>query len=131
MLKAKVAESLKELQTDQVDIFYLHAADRSVPFAETLEAVNELHKEGRFVQFALSNFTSFEVAEIVITCKERGWVRPTLYQAMYNAISALYISHRPHLSLITSDEIRAAAVLTVWRWGGVGGCVCVGLSPLD
>jgi aflatoxin B1 aldehyde reductase len=37
--------SLKELGTDCVDIFYLHAPDRSVPFEETLEAVNELHKQ--------------------------------------------------------------------------------------
>jgi aflatoxin B1 aldehyde reductase len=37
--------SLKELGTDCVDIFYLHAADRSLPFAETLEAVDKLHKQ--------------------------------------------------------------------------------------
>jgi aflatoxin B1 aldehyde reductase len=86
-LRELFGTSLKELQTDQVDIFYLHAADRSVPFVETLEAVNELHKEGKFVRLGLSNFTAFEVAEVVITCKERGWVRPTIFQAMYNAIS--------------------------------------------
>ncbi len=39
------------------------------------------------MQLGLSNYTAFEVAEIVITCKDRGWVRPTIYQAMYNAIS--------------------------------------------
>ena len=87
ILKQKVHESLKELDTNQVDVFYLHAADRSVPFEETLEAVNDLHKEGKFIEFALSNFTAFEVAEVVLICKMRGWVRPTLYQAMYNAIS--------------------------------------------
>lgn len=87
VLREKLEQSLKELNTNTVDIFYLHAPDRSVPFAETLEAVNELHKEGKFVQFGLSNYTAFEVAEIAITCAERGWVRPTIYQAMYNAIS--------------------------------------------
>lgn len=87
VLREKLEISLKELQTNQVDIFYLHAPDRSVPFAETLEAVNELHKEGKFVQLGLSNYTAFEVAEIVTLCAERGWVRPTIYQAMYNAIS--------------------------------------------
>jgi aflatoxin B1 aldehyde reductase len=87
VLKAKFQESLTALDADQVDVFYLHAADRSVPFAETLEAVNELHKQGKFIEFGLSNFTAFEVAEVVITCKERGWVRPTIYQAVYNAIS--------------------------------------------
>lgn len=87
VIKKQLAFSLKELKTDCVDIFYLHAADRSVHFEETLEAVNEIHKEGRFVQLGLSNFTAFEVAEVVIMCKERGWVRPTIYQGMYNCIS--------------------------------------------
>ena len=87
VLREQLEKSLKELQTDCVDIFYLHAADRSVPFEETLGECNELHKEGKFVQLGLSNFTAFEVAEVVITCKEKGWVRPTIYQAIYNAIS--------------------------------------------
>lgn len=86
-LRKSLETSLKELKTDCVDIFYLHAADRSVPFDETLEEVNKMHQEGKFVQLGLSNFTAFEVAEVVITCKERGWVRPTIYQGMYNAIS--------------------------------------------
>lgn len=89
--------SLKELGTDCVDIFYLHAADRSTPFTETLEAVDRLHKQwvpillvrnglilsndrGKFVQLGLSNFTAFEVAEVVMTCKYNNWVRPTIYQ---------------------------------------------------
>ncbi|KAL6715474.1 hypothetical protein ACLMJK_006435 [Lecanora helva] len=89
----KIAEnlekSLSELKTDCVDIFYLHAADRSVPFEETLEALNDLHKQGKFVQLGLSNFAAFEVAEIAVMCKERGWIRPTIYQGMYNAITRL------------------------------------------
>ncbi|KAI4185836.1 MAG: hypothetical protein L6R41_003883 [Letrouitia leprolyta] len=87
VLKKEIETSLIELGTDCVDIFYLHAADRSVPFAETLEAVNELHKQGKFVQLGLSNYTAFEVAEVVMTCKANGWVRPTIYQGMYNAIT--------------------------------------------
>lgn len=87
VLREMLTKSLAELKIDCVDIFYLHAADRSVPFAETLEELNKLHQERKFVQLGLSNFTAFEVAEIVIMCKERGWVRPTIYQGMYNAIS--------------------------------------------
>ncbi|KAF2000643.1 aflatoxin B1 aldehyde reductase member 2 [Amniculicola lignicola CBS 123094] len=86
-LREHVATSLKELGTDTVDIFYLHAPDHSVPFEETLEAVNELHKEGKFVELGLSNFAAWEVAEVYNICKERKWVKPTIYQAMYNAIT--------------------------------------------
>lgn len=77
---------LKELGTDSVDILYLHAADRSVPFAKTLAALDKLHKEGKFSRLGLSNFTSFEVAEIVMTCHYNGWVRPSVYQAIYNCL---------------------------------------------
>jgi len=86
-LKATLNKSLAELGTDCVDIFYLHAPDRSVPFAVTLEACNELFKEGKFVQLGLSNFAAWEVAEIWNIAHERGWVKPTIYQAMYNAIT--------------------------------------------
>ncbi|ATZ56793.1 hypothetical protein BCIN_14g00290 [Botrytis cinerea B05.10] len=79
--------SLKELGTDCVDIFYLHAADRATPFTETLAALDKLHKQGKFVNLGLSNFTAFEVSEIVMHCKYNNWVRPTVYQGMYNAIT--------------------------------------------
>ncbi|KAF2231712.1 aflatoxin B1 aldehyde reductase member 3 [Viridothelium virens] len=87
VLREKFETSLKELGTDCVDIFYLHAADRSVPFEETLECVNQFHKEGKFVQLGLSNFAAFEVAEVVMTCKAHGWVTPSVYQGMYNAVT--------------------------------------------
>ena len=86
-LKGSLNKSLRELGTDCVDIFYLHAPDRSVPYEETLEACNDVFKEGKFVSLGLSNYAAWEVAEIYNIAKERGWVRPTVYQAMYNAIT--------------------------------------------
>jgi aflatoxin B1 aldehyde reductase len=86
-LKEQATKSLTELGTDTVDIFYLHMPDHSVPFEETLQAVNDMHKEGKFVQLGLSNYAAWEVAEIYNICNERGWVKPTIYQAMYNAIT--------------------------------------------
>lgn len=49
--------------------------------------MDKLHKAGKFVRFGISNFTAYEVAEIVMTCKYNGWVRPTVYQGMYNVIT--------------------------------------------
>jgi len=48
--------------------------------------MDKLHKAGKFKQLGLSNFTAFEVAEVVMTCKYNNWVRPTIYQGMYNCI---------------------------------------------
>lgn len=68
-LKEHAYKSLSELGADTVDIFYLHAPDHSVPFERTLSAVNELHKEGKFVQLGLSNFAAWEVAEVWNICE--------------------------------------------------------------
>lgn len=44
------------IDSGKPDIYYLHAADRSVPFAETLAEVDKMHKEGKFVRLGLSKF---------------------------------------------------------------------------
>ncbi|OJJ96090.1 hypothetical protein ASPACDRAFT_35318 [Aspergillus aculeatus ATCC 16872] len=80
-------KSLEELGTDYVDIFYLHAADRTVPFQEPLRKMDELHKKGRFGKLGISNFTSYELAEVVMICKANSWVQPTVFQCVYNAIT--------------------------------------------
>jgi len=37
-------------------------------------------------EFGLSNFNAWEVAEIATLSSERGWLKPTVYQGVYNAI---------------------------------------------
>ncbi|KAJ3010223.1 hypothetical protein HKX48_007522 [Thoreauomyces humboldtii] len=86
-LKATFRQSLKALNTKHVDIFYLHAPDRTVPYEDTLRAVQDLYEEGTFAELALSNYAAFEVMQIYWICKTNGWILPTLYQGMYNAIT--------------------------------------------
>ncbi|KAI0640999.1 Aldo/keto reductase [Trametes meyenii] len=77
---------LKALNTDSVDMWYLHGPDRTTPYEDTLRTVNELYKEGKFKRFGISNYMSWEVAEIIGICKANGYIQPTAYQGIYNAI---------------------------------------------
>jgi len=70
----------------KIRTLYLHWPDRSVPFEETVEEINKLHKEGLFENFGLSNYRSWEVTEIYTFCKERGYVLPTVYTGNYNIL---------------------------------------------
>ena len=45
--------------------------------------------EGKFKEFGLSNYASWEVADIYHICKRNGWVLSTVYQGMYNAITRM------------------------------------------
>ena len=42
-----------------LDMWYLHAPDRTVPYAVTLKAVDDLYKEGKFKRFGISNYMSY------------------------------------------------------------------------
>lgn len=78
--------SLKELQVDQLEMWYLHGPDRSVPYEVTLKTVNDLYKEGKFKRFGISNYMAWEVAQMCEICKANGYIQPTAYQGIYNAV---------------------------------------------
>jgi len=84
--KSFVQKSLKSLKTDKVDIFYLHAPDRKTPWEVTFKATDDLYKQGKFERLGISNFMSWEVAEVIAICDKHGWVKPTVYQGIYNAV---------------------------------------------
>ena len=42
---------------------------------------------GKFDRLGLSNYSSWLVAEVVNTCKANNWLKPTVYQGMYSAVT--------------------------------------------
>ncbi|KAJ7446137.1 NADP-dependent oxidoreductase domain-containing protein [Mycena latifolia] len=85
-LRAAVDQSIERLRGLKIRVLYLHAPDRATPWTETLETIDALYKEGKFEMFGLSNYKAFEVAEIATLCRVHGWVAPTVYQGLYNAL---------------------------------------------
>lgn len=84
-LRLGLETSLKALQTDKVDMWYLHAPDRTTPYEVTFEELNNLHKQGKFNRLGISNFAAWEVAQICEICDRHGWLKPSVYQGVYNA----------------------------------------------
>lgn len=86
-VREQVNTCLTRLQVSSVDIMYLHMPDHKTPLAETLGTMDQLHKEGKFNQLGLSNYSSWLVNEVVNLCKVNNWILPTVYQGMYSAIT--------------------------------------------
>ncbi|KAH7371184.1 NADP-dependent oxidoreductase domain-containing protein [Pyrenochaeta sp. MPI-SDFR-AT-0127] len=84
-LREGLMTSLVALKAEKIDLFYLHGPDRKTPFRETLGEINKLHQQGHFERFGISNFHSWEVAEICEICKANNWIMPSVYQGLYNA----------------------------------------------
>lgn len=92
-IRAQFTHSLKSLNVDSVDLFYLHAPDHDVPIAETLAAVDSLYKEQRFRRFGLSNFAAWQISEIWQLCDRNNYVKPTVYQGTVVILVSVY-QHR-------------------------------------
>ena len=79
--------SLTRLKADYVDLFYLHSPDLNTPIKETLHACWQLYQSGKFKDFGLSNYAAWQVSEIYEICAHNGWMKPVVYQGMYNALT--------------------------------------------
>lgn len=82
-----IDDSLKALGTDSFDLFYLHSPDREVELERTLEAVNTAYTQGKFKRFGISNYRADEVQSIVDITAKNNWVKPSVYQGLYNSIT--------------------------------------------
>ncbi|MET4639632.1 aldo/keto reductase [Mycetocola sp. 2940] len=78
--------SLRRLGTDHLDMYYLHQPDRATPVGETLDALSTLLSRGKILAWGVSNFASWQLAELAFESRERGMVGPTMSQQLYNAL---------------------------------------------
>ncbi|KAL9083508.1 MAG: hypothetical protein Q9165_008489 [Trypethelium subeluteriae] len=85
-LRSGLTASLSALRSTKVEIFYLYAPDATVPLESTLATLNELHRENRFDRWGLCNFPPWLVARVQELCIKNDWVRPTVYQGIYNPL---------------------------------------------
>ena len=82
-----VDKSLKRLGTDYIDIYYMHAPDYHTDLEETLQAMDQLVREGKIRYPGVSNYAAWQMADILAICDKRHYVRPIITQNVYNPIT--------------------------------------------
>jgi aryl-alcohol dehydrogenase-like predicted oxidoreductase len=83
---ANVDASLRRLQTDYIDLFYLHRPDPNTPIDESLRALDDLVTSGKIRYGACSNYSGWQVAEMAGICEQRGYAMPVVSQSLYNLL---------------------------------------------
>lgn len=82
-----VDASLKRLDTDYIDIYYMHAPDYNTDLEETLDTMSTLVRAGKVRYIGVSNFAAWQIADILAICDKRSYVSPVITQNVYNAIT--------------------------------------------
>ncbi|MEN6566010.1 MAG: aldo/keto reductase [Veillonellales bacterium] len=84
---AAAEASLKRLDTDYIDIYYMHAPDYETEIEESLETMTNLVRQGKIRYVGVSNFAAWQIADMLAVCDKRGYVAPVITQNVYNAIT--------------------------------------------
>lgn len=86
MLKA-IDDTLRRLQTDYLDLYYLHLPDYDVPIEETLETMDLLVRQGKVRYPASSNYAGWQVSRQLWIADKKGYKPAVITQPMYNLIA--------------------------------------------
>jgi aryl-alcohol dehydrogenase-like predicted oxidoreductase len=81
-----VEDSLRRLQTDYLDIYYLHHVDVQTPLDEMLRALDDLVRHGKVLYAGCSNFEAWRLMESVAISDRYGWARLECYQPQYSLV---------------------------------------------
>ncbi len=82
-----IDDSLRRLATDYVDLYYLHLPDYGVPLEETLAAMDDLVRRGKVRYAASSNYSAWQVLQMLHIAEKRGYRPAKVTQPMYNLIA--------------------------------------------
>lgn len=81
-----VDRSLRRLQTDYLDLYYMHCWDPLTPLDESLRAFEDLVTAGKVRYIGVSNFTAWQLMKALATSDARGWSRFVAAQYQYSLI---------------------------------------------
>ncbi|TDG06412.1 aldo/keto reductase [Paraburkholderia guartelaensis] len=97
-----VEASLARLNTDYLDLVYLHREDHHTPVEETVRALGDLIAAGKLRHYGLSNHRAWRIAEFSRVADLLGVSRPVASQPLYN---------------LANRQVEAEQLSAAWHYG--------------
>lgn len=85
-LFGSVETSLRQLNTEYIDLLYLHLWDFTTPVEEILRGLDDLVRQGKVLYVAISNTPAWQVSRMQAIADLRGWSPLVALQIEYNLI---------------------------------------------
>lgn len=83
-IKRACEDSLRRLQVDHIDLYQMHHIDRSTPWEEIWQAMEQLVREGKISYVGSSNFAAWNIAQANEIAKARHFLGLVSEQSVYN-----------------------------------------------
>ncbi|MFP5223221.1 MAG: aldo/keto reductase [Acidobacteriota bacterium] len=82
----EVEKSLARLDTDRIDVYFIHHFDPMTPMEESLRALDDLVRQGKVLYLGASNWAAWQVAKALGISQARGLARFECIEPMYNLV---------------------------------------------
>jgi len=113
-----VEDSLRRLETDYIDLLWVHAWDRTTPYQETMRGLDDLVRSGKVLYVGVSDTPAWVVSASNVLAELRGWSAYAGIQIEYSLLA-----RTPERDLLPMAEHYGLSVLA---WGALGGGVLTG-----
>lgn len=108
-LVTSLEASLRRLETDHVDVLWVHARDTLTPLPEVMRALDDQVRAGKVLHVGVSDWPAWEIAQANTLAELRGWSPFVGVQLRYNLLS-----RSPDSELMPMAQAHDLAVLA---WG--------------
>lgn len=79
--------SLRRLQTDWIDLYQMHHVERTTPWDEIWQAMEQLVREGKVIYVGSSNFAAWDIATANQTASRRNFLGLVSEQSKYSLVT--------------------------------------------
>lgn len=86
-IEKSLIKSLELLGVAKIGLLYVHCPDNNTPLEETAAAFDEQYVAGRFERLGLCNYSAKEIDRYISICEANGYLKPSVIQDLYNALS--------------------------------------------
>jgi aryl-alcohol dehydrogenase-like predicted oxidoreductase len=117
-IRRSVESSLKRLNSDYIDLLYLHMWDYTTPVEEVMRSLDDLVSAGKVLYVGFSDTPAYVISRANTLAELRGWSPAVAIQLPYSL--ARRDPERELLPLARQDDMAVAA------WGLLGGGVLTG-----
>jgi aryl-alcohol dehydrogenase-like predicted oxidoreductase len=108
-----VNDSLRRLNTDYIDLLYMHCWDPLTPIEESLNTFNDLVTQGKVRYIGVSNFKAWQLMKALALSDNNGWARFIAAQYQYSLV--VRDIEDEFIDLCLSEGVGIAP------WGPLGG----------
>lgn len=106
-ITSAIEDSLRRLNTDRIDLYYLHRFDDKTPLEESLHALDDLVHQGKVIYIGASNYAAWQVSKGLGLSAVHGLTRFVCVQPMYNLVK-----RQAEVEILPMAQMEKLAVTT-------------------